>query len=57
MGIGFSSSHLLEPELFRDIPDVVERDQLFELYKEWTVDDCQVAVKRFAAKRPRSCSL
>eukprot|EP00937_MAST-01D_sp_MAST-1D-sp2_P008253 g8253.t1 len=50
MGIGFSSSHLLEPSLFRDIPDVVERERLFELYGEWTIEDCQVAVERFAAR-------
>ena len=49
MGIGFSSSHLLEPELFRDVPDTVEREKLFELYADWTVDDCQVAAERFAA--------
>jgi len=48
MGIGFSSSHLLEPELYRDIPEVVERGRLFESYSEWTTDDVQKAVQRFA---------
>ena len=48
MGIGFSSSHLLEPELYRDIPEVVERSRLFESYSEWTMDDVQKAVQRFA---------
>jgi hypothetical protein len=49
MGVGFSGSAILEPELYQNIPDAVEREGVFESYKTWRVSDVEHVINDLAS--------